>query len=141
LGQVPPDQIAGLLSSCTFLVLPSYYGEGVPRTLLEAGAVGRPIISTDSVGCKDVVRHKVNGLEIAARSQASLFNALREAAGMSPEQLLTLGRQSREIIERNFDEKIVIQAYLDECSRILARRRSVDTDVKQNTHHRIATRK
>ncbi len=122
LGQVPPGQIGALLASCSFLVLPSYYGEGVPRTLLEAGAVGRPIIATDSVGCKDVIRHKVNGLKIAPRDQDALLCAMREAAGMDKETLLTLGRQSREIVETKFDEKIVIQAYLDECARILSDR-------------------
>ena len=118
LGQVPPNQIAGLLASCSFLVLPSYYGEGVPRTLLEAGAVGRPIITTDSVGCKDVIHHKVNGLKIAPRNEEQLLSALQEAAGMARDMVLSLGQKSRDVVEGHFDEKIVIQAYLDECWKI-----------------------
>lgn len=119
LGQVPPGRIAELLRSCSVLVLPSYYGEGVPRTLLEAGAVGRPIISTDSVGCKDVIRHRVNGLKIAPRDQQELLAAMREVADMEEKTLHRLGRRNRDIVEKQFDEKIVIQAYLDECARFL----------------------
>ncbi|MFW8637305.1 glycosyltransferase family 4 protein [Cribrihabitans pelagius] len=120
LGQVPPGQIAELLRSCSVLVLPSYYGEGVPRTLLEAGAVGRPIISTDSVGCKDVIRHGVNGLKIAPRDQEELLAAMQEVAEMEETTLHRLGAQNRDIVETQFDEKIVIQAYLDECARFLS---------------------
>ena len=120
LGQVPPGEIAALLRSCSVLVLPSYYGEGVPRTLLEAGAVGRPIISTDSVGCRDIIRHRVNGLRIAPRDQAELLAAMWEMAQMDAGTLQRLGRQNREIVEREFDEHIVIRAYLDECARLLA---------------------
>ncbi|MFW8596397.1 glycosyltransferase family 4 protein [Cribrihabitans neustonicus] len=120
LGQVPPGEIAALLRSCSVLVLPSYYGEGVPRTLLEAGAVGRPIISTDSVGCKDVIRHGVNGLKIAPRDQEELLAAMQEVAEMEAGTLHRLGAQNRNIVETRFDEKIVIQAYLDECGRFLS---------------------
>ncbi|MEO0524809.1 MAG: glycosyltransferase family 4 protein [Pseudomonadota bacterium] len=119
LGQVPPNRIRDVLASCSFLVLPSFYGEGVPRTLLEAGAVGRPIISTDSVGCKDVIRHMVNGLKIAPRDQDELVAAMCRAAGMETNALGTMGRQGREIVERQFDERIVIRAYLNECQRLL----------------------
>lgn len=120
LGQVPPTEIAGLMARSSFLVLPSYYGEGVPRTLLEAGAVGRPIIATDSVGCRDVIHHQVNGLKIPPRDAAALLAAMQEAATMPQASLQTMGRQSREIVEQQFDETIVLQAYLSECERLLA---------------------
>lgn len=120
LGQVPPEQITSLLRSASVLVLPSYYGEGVPRTLLEAGAVGRPILTTDSVGCKDVIRHGVNGLKIAPRDPAALLAAMQEMAALGAAQLHQLGLQNREIVEREFDEQIVIRAYLEDCSRLAA---------------------
>lgn len=116
-GQVPPNQVRRLLASCTFLVLPSFYGEGVPRTLLEAGAVGRPIIATESVGCRDVIRPGKNGFKIPPRDFDALLGAMRDAARMDRDTLLGLGMNSRSIVEKEFDEKIVIQAYLDVCSR------------------------
>lgn len=119
LGQVPPEEIAPLLRSCSALVLPSYYGEGVPRTLLEAGASGRAIIATDSVGCKDVIRHRENGLKIAPRDQAALLAAMQQMAEMDRAALQQMGRRNREIAEQEFDEQIVIRAYLDECARLL----------------------
>ncbi len=121
LGQVPANQIEQQLAACSFLVLPSYYGEGVPRTLLEAGAVGRPIITTDSVGCRDVIRHMVNGLKIAPRDGDALLAAMRKAAGFDKDTLVTMGKQSREIVEKQFDEEIVLRAYVKECERLLGR--------------------
>jgi glycosyltransferase involved in cell wall biosynthesis len=138
LGQVPPNQIAELLASCSFLVLPSYYGEGVPRTLLEAGAVGRPIITTNSVGCKDVIRHRVNGLRIPPRDEEQLLSAMQEAQGMAKKTVRTLGRQSREIVEGQFDENIVIQAYLDECGRIMTDSKAVVERVNVERNPRMA---
>ncbi|MCV6592314.1 MAG: glycosyltransferase family 4 protein [Silicimonas sp.] len=117
LGQVAPDRVGALLQDSSFLVLPSSYGEGVPRTLLEAGATGRPVITTDSVGCRDVVRHRENGLQIPPNDPEALVAAMQEAAAMDAATLRRLGRASRVNVERNFDERIVIDAYLEICRR------------------------
>ena len=60
LGQT--DDVKPYIAASDCIVLPSFYREGVPRTLLEAAAMGRPIITTDSVGCREVVDDRVNGL-------------------------------------------------------------------------------
>lgn len=81
--------------------LPSYYGEGVPKALIEAAACGKPIITTDTPGCREVVRHRINGLLVPPRDVVALASALRiliddeEARGR-------MGCAGRQIAEREF---------------------------------------
>jgi glycosyltransferase involved in cell wall biosynthesis len=94
------------------VVLPSYYLEGTPRALIEACAMGRPIITTDMPGCRDVVAHGVNGLRIPPLDVAALTLACTRMVEASPEQRAEMGRASRRIAEERFDERIVINAYV-----------------------------
>ena len=94
------------------IVLPSYYREGTPRALLEACAIGRPIITTDMPGCRDVVVNEVNGLLIAPSDVTALTVACTRIAKASLDQQTSMGRASRQIAEERFDERIVIDAYL-----------------------------
>lgn len=102
------------------MVLPSFYREGVPKSLLEAGAMGKPIITTDNVGCRETVDDGVNGYLCEARSTESLIEKLELIIQMSHELRLNMGRQSRLKIEREFDEQIVINKYLDAVKECLA---------------------
>jgi glycosyltransferase involved in cell wall biosynthesis len=70
------DDVARLLSEASIVCLPSY-GEGLPKSLLEAAAAGRPIVTTDVPGCREVVRHGDNGLLVPARRADGLCDALR----------------------------------------------------------------
>ena len=99
------------LKQCSCLVLPSYFREGVPRSLMEAAAMERPIIATNSVGCKDVVLDGVNGLLCEKRSIEGLVDAMRKILEMPAEKLRCMGKKGRELILRKFDEKIVIKEY------------------------------
>lgn len=103
------------------MVLPSYYREGVPKSLLEAGAMGKPIVTTDNVGCRETVDDGINGYLCELRSTDSLTEKLELIIQMTHEQRLEMGRQSRLKIEREFDEKIVIQKYLDAIDEVLAK--------------------
>lgn len=103
------------------MVLPSYYREGVPKSLLEAGAMGKPIVTTDNVGCRETVDDGVNGYLCELRSTKSLTEKLELMIQMTHEDRLEMGRQSRLKIEREFDEKIVIQKYLDAIEEVLAK--------------------
>lgn len=96
-------------SSC--VVLPSYYMEGVPRSLMEAASMERPIIATDSVGCKDVVLDGVTGLLCEKRSLEGLVEAMRKMLTTPQEKLRKMGRKGRELMLRKFDEKIIIGEY------------------------------
>lgn len=95
------------------MVLPSYYREGVPKSLLEAGAMGKPIVTTDNVGCRETVDDGVNGYLCEPRSSESLTEKLELIINMSHEQRLEMGRKSRLKIQNEFDEQIIIQKYLD----------------------------
>lgn len=95
------------------MVLPSYYREGVPKSLLEAGAMGKPIVTTDNVGCRETVDEGVNGYLCEPRSSESLTEKLELIITMSHKARLEMGKKSRLKIQNEFDEKIVIQKYID----------------------------
>jgi glycosyltransferase involved in cell wall biosynthesis len=93
------------------VVLPSTYNEGIPRSLLEALACGKPVITTDWKGCRETVEDGRNGYLVKPGDTHSLVHAIENLALKSPEHLLELGRNSRALAERRFDEKIVIETY------------------------------
>ncbi len=70
------DDVAEQIAAHHVIVLPSYR-EGMPKTLLEAAASGRPIITTDTPGCRDIVRDRVNGLLVPPRDVVALIEAMR----------------------------------------------------------------
>ncbi len=100
------------IAQSTCVVLPSYFREGVPRSLLEAAAMQRPLITTNSVGCKEVVMDGINGLLCEKNNQESLEQAMRTLLKMPREQLLQMGQKGREMVLDKFDEKIIIGEYL-----------------------------
>ncbi len=122
-GIVPADEIAGWIASAHCVVLPSYYGEGVPRVLLEACASGRPIITTDNVGCRDVVEDGVNGFMIRPRDAEALARSIAQFCDLDTSARENMGRAARATAERRFDERIVIKAYLDAISELVERNR------------------
>jgi glycosyltransferase involved in cell wall biosynthesis len=95
------------------VVLPSFYREGVPKALLEACAMGKPIVTTDNVGCKETVDHGVNGYLCNPRSTESLIMQLEKMINHTHVERLKMGEQSRLKVEREFDEKIVISKYIN----------------------------
>ncbi|MBG3081396.1 glycosyltransferase family 4 protein [Proteus mirabilis] len=101
------------------IVLPSFYREGVPKTLLEAGAMGKPIITTDNVGCRETVNHGFNGYLCQPKSVSSLVHSLDLFINLPYEDKLEMGKNSRKKIESEFDEQIVIKKYLDALKEIL----------------------
>ena len=97
------------LADC--VVLPSYR-EGTPRSLLEAAAMGRPLVATDVPGCREVVRHGFNGLLCRPRDSQDLADQMQTILQMPAAKLAQMGRASRQLVEERFDEKLVIDAYL-----------------------------
>lgn len=113
------DDVRPHLASADCVVLPSYYREGVPRTLLEAAAMARPIVTTDSVGCRDVVDDGINGYLCRPRDALDLAAKLTNMAALTPSARQEMGIRGREKAERQFDEKIVIDKYLQAIRAIL----------------------
>jgi glycosyltransferase involved in cell wall biosynthesis len=106
------DDVRPFIAQATAVVLPSYR-EGLPRSLLEAAAMERPLLATDAPGCREVVEDGVNGYLCAVRDVQSLASAMQRLAGASPEKRLAMGRAGRRKVEERFSEKFVVQAYLD----------------------------
>jgi glycosyltransferase involved in cell wall biosynthesis len=99
--------------------LPSYYGEGVPRVLIEAAASGRPIVTTDTPGCREVVEHGDNGLLVPPRTPTALAEALLTLA-QDPELRIEMGRQGRERAVAEFSLDRVVAATLEVYERLSA---------------------
>jgi glycosyltransferase involved in cell wall biosynthesis len=93
------------------VVLPSYR-EGTPRTLLEAAAMGRPLLATDVPGCREVVQHGINGLLCRPRDAQDLADQMQAILQMPSDQLAQMGKASRKLVQERFGEKRVIDAYL-----------------------------
>jgi glycosyltransferase involved in cell wall biosynthesis len=91
--------------------LPSYYGEGVPRILLEAAASGRPIVTTDFPGCREVVRHDQNSLLVPVRDVEALIAAIAQLIENAPLRA-AMGTRGREIAVNEFSLEQVIDANL-----------------------------
>ena len=101
------EDMLPLIRSADVVVLPSYYAEGVPRSLLEAMACGKAIITTDMPGCRDVVEHAANGLLVRPRNPGDLAKAMLHFVD-HPECIAGMGRESRRIaIERFSDERVI----------------------------------
>ena len=93
------------LAACSVYVLPSYR-EGTPRTVLEAMAMGRPIISTDAPGCRETVNQGVNGYLVSVRDVDSLVDAMLSFIER-PELIREMGQASRKIAEEKYDVRKV----------------------------------
>jgi glycosyltransferase involved in cell wall biosynthesis len=100
------------IAAANCVVLPSYR-EGVPRTLMEASAMGRPIVATDVPGCREVVAHGVNGLLCELRDAGSLADRLAQMLDMSGEARRAMGERGRQKVMAEFDERVVINQYKD----------------------------
>ena len=95
------------IANCGIYVLPSYR-EGTPRTVLEAMAMGRPVITTDAPGCRETVVEGVNGFLVPPRDPAALAAAMIRFI-RQPELVVTMGRESRRIAEQIYDVRKVNQ--------------------------------
>lgn len=115
------DDVRPFIAACHVVVLPSYR-EGLPRSLLEGAAIGRPLIATDVPGCRDVVDDGVNGLLCAPRDAASLAGAMRTLERMSDEEHSAMGAAARAKVQAQFSEERVIQAYLQALDDVTAPR-------------------
>ena len=94
------------------IVLPSYR-EGLPRSLLEAAAMAKPMVATDVPGCRALVSNGDNGFLCEARSPASLAAAMERMLELNPEDRATMGLRARRRVEREFDQALVVEAYLE----------------------------
>lgn len=100
------------MASC--IIHPTYYPEGLSNVLLESAASGRPIITTNRSGCREVVEDGVNGFVVRQKDSQDLIEKVERFLCLSVEQRKEMGLAGRAKIEREFDRKIVIQKYIGE---------------------------
>lgn len=99
-----------VIANADCVVLPSYR-EGVPRTLMEASAMGRPVVATDVPGCREVVDDGVTGLLCEVKNARSLADALARILDMSPDARRTMGLRGCDKVTSEFDEALVVERY------------------------------
>lgn len=105
------DDVLRLLKESHIVAFPSWYREGIPRSLIEATAIGRPIITTNSIGCKETVTDGYNGFLIPVKDSIALAEKLKTLID-NEELRKTFGRNSRAIAEQKFSIEDVIQTHL-----------------------------
>ncbi|WP_370279669.1 glycosyltransferase family 4 protein [Pontibacterium sp.] len=105
LGRV--EDMAALMRNVDLVVLPTSYGEGVPRILIEAASCGRPLVSCDVRGSRDIVVHESNGILVNTNSPADLYEAICNILN-DPELARKYGINSRALVEREFSNDRVM---------------------------------
>jgi glycosyltransferase involved in cell wall biosynthesis len=105
------DDVRAAIARAAVYVLPSYYREGVPRSILEAMSMGRPIITTNLPGCRETVRSDENGILVEPRDAASLASAMLRLASNSAARA-SMGEASRRLAEGRFATEHVNAAML-----------------------------
>lgn len=105
------DDMPALLDTVDCVVLPSYYPEGVPRSLIEAAAAGKVIVTTNRPGCEEVVLPGENGWCVPPQDMEALSQAMQGVAELDEAGLIRMGQASRALAEQRFDEALVIDRY------------------------------
>jgi len=105
------DSVENVISNCDCVVLPSYR-EGLPRSLLEAGAMEKPVIATDVSGCSDVVDDGINGFLCKVKNSQDLADKITLMINLTDDQRSIMGKAGRAKVLEKFDENIVLNRYL-----------------------------
>jgi glycosyltransferase involved in cell wall biosynthesis len=113
------DDVPALLALSDIFVLPSYYREGIPRVLLEAGAMGLPLITTEMPGCREAVQPGWNGLLVPPRNSFALAAAISQLLS-EEENRRQMGVRSRQYIRDHFGLSGVADAYEEIYRNLLA---------------------
>lgn len=107
----PCADVRPAIAAASVYVLPSFYGEGVPRSILEAMAMGRPIITTDAPGCRETVQSGKNGYLVPMHDSRQLAEAM-ERFIINPASIPSMGAASRRLAEEKFDVREVNRTIL-----------------------------
>ena len=121
------DDVVQHMRAADCIVLPSYYREGIPRTLIEGASVGRPLIAADMSGSREVVVDGVNGFLCRPRDADDLADRMEAMLRTSPEERRRMGKAGREKALREFDERIVLGRYLEVAKSLTATRNGAST--------------
>jgi len=112
------DDVKEYIKKADCIVLPSYR-EGTPRTLLESASMSKPIITTNAVGCKEVIDDNINGYLCEVKNAQDLAQKMEKMINLSELERENMGKKGREKMIKEFDEKIVIDKYLTTIKEII----------------------
>jgi glycosyltransferase involved in cell wall biosynthesis len=115
------QEMPSIFKQANVVCLPSHGGEGVPTVLTEAAASGRPIVTTDVSGCRDIIRHGINGILVPPRNSAALAVAIEELL-KDPAKRLQMASRGREIVVNEFSQEIIAEQTLALYSELLKSR-------------------
>ncbi|KKE79855.1 glycosyltransferase family 1 protein [Bacilli bacterium] len=107
------------ISHCT--IHPTYYPEGMSNVLLESSASGRPIITTNRSGCKEILDDGINGYIVEQKNSNDLIKKIEKFLALSYEEKKSMGLAGRLKVEKEFDREIVVNAYISELNRVINR--------------------
>lgn len=107
------EDVRQWISQASVFVLPSFYREGVPRSIQEAMAMGRPVITTDAPGCRETVIDGINGFLVPVQDVEALAQAMEQFI-QKPELIEKMGKESRRIAEERFDVHKINARFLRE---------------------------
>jgi len=108
-----------LYAKANIICLPSYYGEGVPKSLIEAAACGRAIVTTNEPGCREIVQDGVNGILVESKNPVELAESIEELI-MSPALRNKMGLAGRKLVEDRFSLDLVVNRTLNVYKALLA---------------------
>lgn len=114
-GQV--DDMVSVYRDMHCIVHPSFYPEGLSNVLLEASASGRPIITTDKPGCRELVDDGYNGYMIKQKDSGDLIDKLNKFVLLPFEQKKQMGINGRKFVEKKYDRSIVVNTYIEDIER------------------------
>ena len=106
------SDISTLFSKSNIIVLPSFYGEGLPKVLIEAAACGRSVITTDLPGCRDAIEPNISGLLVPVKNCAELAKKIEYLAN-NKQVREAMGKAGRHLAEREFSVETVVDAHID----------------------------
>lgn len=115
------NDICKLIEGCHAVILPTRYGEGVPRILIESAAIGRPMITTDLGGCSDICIHGDTGFIVRPGNVEDLKHEIIRLNN-DRELLANLGRNGRKLMERLFSNETVFSKHLDTYNKVMKQR-------------------
>lgn len=116
------EDIPKLFAQSHIITMPSFYGEGVPKVLIEAAACGRPIVTTDNPGCRDAVIHEKTGLLVPIKNAEALADALIKLL-LDSNKRVEMGAQARRYAVAEFDISNVVARHLEIYESLIARKR------------------
>ena len=107
------SDVRSFICQADCVVLASFYREGVPRSLLEAASMGKPIITTNAVGCREVVDDRINGYLVPVKNPKALAEVMIRMIEVGGKKRKEMGEKGREKMVKGFEEQKVIEKYLD----------------------------